>query len=240
MDAPTDIIPNDLSSLKCFVTWSIGWFLGFTLVLCWSIWQLPDAQGCGIKAAWVPDAFCREACLIVSLPTPLTYLTCKALKRTRTNQKSRPEKGAVDRNLALTQEKQPFCPVVFALPSIFWPVTLVVLVIQQLDRRCGQPFAHRRNAAMTEKQEMQETYRLLPDMEDGVAFDEEGSIPLSDLGESPRSSDDSITRLSYHVRATKAIRKHFSSQFRSTPYQLVPPATMEGRPSDRERTINGA
>lgn len=57
---------DDLSSLKCFVTWSIVWFLGFTLVLCWSIWQLPDAGGCGIKAAWVPDAFCREACLIVS------------------------------------------------------------------------------------------------------------------------------------------------------------------------------
>lgn len=66
MDAPTGILPDDLSALKCLVTWSIGWFLGFTLVLCWSIWQLPDAQGCGIKAAWVPDAFCREACLIVS------------------------------------------------------------------------------------------------------------------------------------------------------------------------------
>lgn len=186
MDATTDISLDDLSSLKCFVSWSIGWFLGFTLVLCWSIWQLPDAQGCGIKAAWVPDAFCREACLI------------------------------------------PFCPVVFAIPSIFWPVTLVVLVVQQIERRCGRPFTHMREAARTEKQEMQETYRLLPEMESGIAFDERGSIPLSDLSdssESPRTSDETLSRLPYHMRATRAIRNKFSSKFRSLPYQPIPPAT---------------
>lgn len=87
MDTTTDISLDDLSSLKCFVTWSIGWFLGFTLVLCWSIWQLPDAQGCGIKAAWVPDAFCREACLIVRFPSapPLPHALSRDIIRLLTD-----------------------------------------------------------------------------------------------------------------------------------------------------------
>lgn len=85
---------------------------------------------------------------------------------------------------------------------------------------------------MTEKQEMKETYRLLPEMENGdvAAFDEheQGSIPLSDLSDSsgsPRSSDETLSRLPYPLRATRAIRKQFSSKFRSLPYQPIPPAT---------------
>lgn len=85
-----------------------------------------------------------------------------------------------------------------------------------------------REAVRTEKQEMKETYRLLPDMENGIAFDEQDSIPLGDLSDSsgsPRSSDDSLSRLPHYMRATRAIRNQFSSHFRSLPYQPIPPAT---------------
>lgn len=116
-----------------------------------------------------------------------------------------------------------------------------MLVVQQIERRCGRPFEHLREAVrLTEKEEMKETYRLLPDMENGgialaaAAFEdqqeqEQGSIPLSDLSDSsgsPRSSDDeTLSRLPYPLRATRAIRKQFSSKFRSLPYQPIPPAT---------------
>lgn len=54
-----------LTEQRCELTIVIGWFLGFTLVLCWSIYQLPDGGG---QATWVPDAFRRRTCLAVSPP----------------------------------------------------------------------------------------------------------------------------------------------------------------------------
>lgn len=56
------ILPNDVDPSKCALAATIIWLLGFTSVLCWSILQVPDGGG---HAAWVPDVFCRETCLVV-------------------------------------------------------------------------------------------------------------------------------------------------------------------------------
>lgn len=73
--------------------------------------------------------------------------------------------------------------------------------------------------------EMKETKQLLPDEENCLGYGEEGSIPMDDLSDSDRSSDEGSPRLPYHMRATRAIRNQFSSRFRSMPYQPIPPAT---------------
>lgn len=120
---------------------------------------------------------------------------------------------------------KPFCPVIFALPSIFWPVTMVVLVTQQIEARCGVPLTFWRDLLSRETHEMREAKDLLSDEESYLGFDEEGGIPMDDLSEAgSRSSDDGLERIPYHMRATRAIRAKFSSRFRSMPYQPISPA----------------
>lgn len=114
------------------------------------------------------------------------------------------------------------------MPSILWPVTLVVLILQHIEYSCRHHLARMRKVVSAEVHEMREAKHLLPDDEESClgGFQEEGSIALSDLSDdSPRSSDETLRQLPYHMRATKAIRKQFSSRFRSMPYQPIPPAT---------------
>lgn len=89
---------------------------------------------------------------------------------------------------------QPLCPVIFAVPSIFWPITLCVLVARTLDTFCGVVLSHVRKVPMPEMLQKQETYSLLhndDDEENCIGL--QGGIPLHDLSdeaESPRSSSD--------------------------------------------------
>lgn len=87
------------------------------------------------------------------------------------------------------------------------------------------PFSHRAKLVSTEKHEKRETKQLLPDEESCLGFGEEGGIPMGDLSDSDRSSEEGSPRLPYHKRATRAIRNQFSSRLWSMPYQPIPPAT---------------
>lgn len=106
-----------------------------------------------------------------------------------------------------TVPKQPLRPLLFALPSFFWPLTLVFLTAKNAETYCGLPLARRtrrrrghREMTMRrsrrESHDIEEAYALLreADDDDDYSFDEEGGIAMSDLSDlsdlsaSPRSS----------------------------------------------------
>lgn len=169
----------DLSA-RCMISWFVVWFIGFTLLLCWSILQIPDGGG---KASWVPEVFFRKTMLAVCLMSTCSISSVP----TRKFACHSTDKG-------YHHWTQPFCPVVFALPSIFWPITLCVVML-----RCGLPLSPRRILAERWsgrlKHEKGEVYRLLPDVEDNwTSAGLEDGIPLGDLGsDSSRSSYDTTT-----------------------------------------------
>lgn len=109
----------------------------------------------------------------------------------------------------VSQNKQPLRPLVFALPSFFWPLTLVFLTAKNAETYCGLPLAgrrrrrgtrrQRRRARRVESHDVEEAYALLTreadsssddegsftsssSSDDNYSFDEEGGIALSDLG----------------------------------------------------------
>lgn len=67
MLALQDVLPQGVDPTKCELALTIVWILGFTMVLCWSILQVPDGGG---TAAWVPDVVCRQRILMVITPSP--------------------------------------------------------------------------------------------------------------------------------------------------------------------------
>ncbi|PSR82522.1 hypothetical protein BD289DRAFT_12139 [Coniella lustricola] len=174
-------------SPRCEVTLAIFWFLGFTLVLCWSIYSLPDGGG---QATWVPAVFRRQSCLMVSFPPP------RRICRLRN-----PLQPPIV--LANKDPNQPLlCPIVFIIPSVFWPITLVLLTAKTIEGVFSR-VAHRhvykdssddaRIPAMTQIHPKGESYALLHHSDEENCIGVDGGIPLDDLSDdtaSPRSSMD--------------------------------------------------
>lgn len=140
--------------------------------------------------------------------------------------------------------QQPLRPFIFALPSFFWPITLVFLTAKSAETYCGVPLARRtrrrRRSRRSRKgpHDVEEAYTLLrrddDEESDGYSFDDgEDGIPLSDL--SDLSSEDS-PRSSYErappspPTAMMEVPAVLTSPrlFRFIPYQPTPPASMRG------------
>ncbi|KAF3767152.1 hypothetical protein M406DRAFT_69314 [Cryphonectria parasitica EP155] len=175
------MLPDD--PMRCTVTLAIFWFLGFTLVLCWTIYTLPDGGG---EATWVPDVLRRDTCMI------------------------------------------PLCPLVFIIVSVFWPITICVLIARQADALCMAALERRTKTPMREIQHhKEESYALLRnDEESCVGVD--GGIPLEDFSdESPRSSCDEesspLPSNRVHILSSDARR-----DLRLMPYQPTRPPCVRG------------